>query len=96
MCAHDDPACLRLAEDPHKPHDRETAGVDDVPENIPRPHAGQLVDIPDHDQRHAVRHSLQEIVHEHDIDHGAFVQNQDIPVERGFFVPLVPFRGLYL
>ena len=93
---HDDTAGLRLAEDPGQTDNREAAGVDDIPQDIPGPHAGQLVDVAHQDQRHAVGDGLQKVVHQHDVDHRAFVHNQDVPLQRVFLIPLIALGRLDL
>ena len=86
---HDDAARLGLAEDPREPDDGKTAGVDHIPQDISRAHAGELVHISDQDQPHAVRDGSHQTVHQHDVDHGALVHDQDVSLQRVFFVPLV-------
>ena len=54
------------------------------------------IHITDEDHRHCIRHSLQKIVHEHDVDHGALVHDQYIALQGILLVPLIPFRGLDL
>ena len=43
---------------------------------------GQLVDIPDHQQGRRVRHRLQQRMHQQHIDHGCFVDDEQVAVER--------------
>ena len=45
--------------------------------------------ISDQDQPHAVRDGSHQTVHQHDVDHGALVHDQDVSLQRVFFVPLV-------
>ena len=94
MGVHDDPAGLGLPEDPCQAHHRKTAGINDVPQDISRAYTRQLVDIPDQDQGHRIRNCLEKIIHEHDVDHGTLIHDQDIPPEGILFVFLITFRRL--
>ena len=94
MGVQDDPALHRLSENPCEAHDRKTAAVDEIPQYIAGPDAGQLVDISDQNQRHGVRNGFQEMIHQHDVDHRALVNDQNVTLQRVFFVFLVTFRRL--
>ena len=48
------------------------------------------------DEPHPVRHGLEQVVHEQDVDHGALVHDQDIPIEGVVLVFLIAFRRLHL
>jgi hypothetical protein len=46
------------------------------------PNRGKLVDVADDQKGSPVWHSLHERLHQHDIDHGGLVDNQQVAVER--------------
>ena len=94
MCIHDDLAVLRLPENPCQADHGETAAVNQIPQHISRAHTGQLVNIPHQDQAHAVRHSPQQCIHQEDIDHGAFIDNEHIPFQRILAVARIALRRL--
>ena len=92
---HNDPAFGSLPEDPCKADDRKAVRFNDVPQDISRTDAGQLVNVPDQDQSHGIRDGLQEVVHEQEVDHGTFVHDQHVAFQRILFISLVAFRRLY-
>ena len=91
---HDNPAALCLPENPGQPDHRNPPRGNDILQHVSRAHAGQLVRVSHQDERHGIRQGLQEIVHEHDIYHGALVQNQHVALQRIFPVLLIALRRL--
>ena len=82
MSTHDDLALGRLPEYLGEAHHRHGAGRDDVGEHLAGTNRGKLVDV-SHDQEGGfVRHRLHERLHQHDIHHRGFVDDQQVTVER--------------
>ena len=81
MGADDDPARGGLPEDLGQAHDGHRAGGDDVGQHLSRSDRWQLVDIADDQERGIVRHRLHQRLHQHDIDHGGLVDDQQVAVE---------------
>ena len=96
MGIHDNPAGLCLTENAGQLDDRKAFAVNQIPKYISCSDRGQLIYVSDQNQRHAVRHSLQQIVHQHDINHGAFINNQHIALQRVLLISLITFRRLDL
>ena len=82
MGAGDDAALRGLPEHLGQAHHGHSAGCDDVGQHLPRPNRRKLVDVADDQQRGMVGHRLQQRLHQHDIDHGGLVDDQQVAVER--------------
>lgn len=93
---HDDTAGLRLAENPCKAYYGNAARIDDVTQHIARSNAWKLVDVAHKDEAHGQRHGLQQVIHQQDVDHRAFVHNKDIARERILLIVLVPVHRVIL
>ena len=50
-------------------------------EHLSRPHRGELVDVPDDQQRGSVRHRLHQRMHQRDVDHGRLVDHEQVAVD---------------
>ena len=96
MGVHDNAACLRLSEDFGQAHNREHLRFDEIPQDISGSYRRKLVNVPDKDHAHFIRDRLQEIIHQHQVDHGAFVQDQHIALKRILRIALVALRRLDL
>src|SRR5450631_259194 len=68
------------------------AGRDYIREHLPRPHGGELVNIANDQESGGGRHSLDERLHQHDVHHGSFVDNQQVAIERIVVAALEPTR----
>ena len=77
-----DPANRRLAEHRAQAGDRNRAGSDDVRQHLARPDGGQLIDVADENERRRIGHRAHQGVHEMDVDHGSFIDDQDLAFER--------------
>ena len=86
---HDNPASLCLAENPLQLYNGNAAGCNDIRKHISGADRWKLIHISHQDQGHIIRNRFQEIVHQHDINHGAFIHNQHIPFQRILFISLV-------
>ena len=89
VCIQNNPAGLRLPENPGQPHHRNAAGIHHIPQHVPGADTGKLIHISDHNQCHSIRHRLQKVIHQQDIDHRAFIYNQHIPAQRIVFFFLI-------
>ena len=76
-----DSASRRLAEHLGQAHHRHGARGDDVAQNLPRPHRGQLVDIAHNQQRGSVGDRRHQRTHQYDVDHRRLVDHQQIAIE---------------
>ena len=47
-----------------------------------RPNRGKLVDVADDQKGGPIRRRLHQRLHQHDIDHGGLVDNQQVTIER--------------
>ena len=81
MGADDDPARGGLPENLGEAHDGHRARGDDVGQHLSRSDRWQLVDVADDQERGIVRHRLHQRLHQHDIDHGGLVDDQQVAVE---------------
>ena len=86
MSVHDDRALPGLAEDLSQAHHRRRFRTDDVLQHRARPHRRQLVDVADQDHPAAVRRRPQQIIHQQDIHHRHFVDDDHIGVDWVFLV----------
>ncbi len=77
---HDDPARLRLPEYPGETDHGKNPRINHIPQHIPGAYGRELVNIPHHHKAHGGRNRLQQGIHQDDVDHGALVHNQDIPL----------------
>ena len=95
MSVRNDPARLRLPEDPCQADDRKSLRVDQIPKNIAGTDARKLINIADQDQSHGIGHRFQEVIHQHNIDHGTLVHDQHIALKGIFFISLIAFRHFH-
>jgi hypothetical protein len=86
MCIGDDAALGGLAEDLGQKHHRHGARDNDVGQNLPRPHGGELIGIADEQQRRRCRQSAEHSAHQRYVDHRDLVDDQQITVERRLLV----------
>ena len=82
MRAGDDPALRGLAEYFGQAHHGNGAGGDDVGQHLTGSDGRQLVDVADNQQRRVVGDRLEQRLHQHDVDHGGLVDDQQVAVER--------------
>ena len=82
MSAGDDATLGGLPEHFGEAHHRHGAGRDDVGQHLAGPDRRKLVDVADDQESGPVRHCLHKRLHQHDVDHGGFVNHQQITVER--------------
>ena len=73
-----DIAGLRLAKDPIQPHGRKSPRINQIPQNVSRTNAGQLIDIADQNQAGLISDRLEQSVHEGNIHHGHLIDNDDL------------------
>ncbi|MDV7390714.1 hypothetical protein RZS08_05140, partial [Arthrospira platensis SPKY1] len=71
-----------LAKHLREPYHRHRARPEDVGEHTARPDRGKLVHIPDHHQRGARRHRLEEVSGQGHVDHAGLVNHEDIALQR--------------
>jgi hypothetical protein len=86
--AGDDAALCGLAENLRQAHHRHRAGAYDVSQNLTRADRGQLVNIAHDKDGGVVRNCLQQGLQQGNIDHRAFINDQQIALERAFLVAL--------
>ena len=96
MGVQDNAAAPRLPEDPRQAYHREHAGIDDIPQHVPRAHGGKLIHVAYQNQLHSGRDRLEQGVHQDDVDHGTLVHNEHVPLQPVFLVALIALRGLEL
>src|SRR5258707_3541295 len=84
----DDAALRGLAKYLGETNNRQSTGCDDVRQHLSGADRWKLVDGADDQQRSAVRHRLQQRLHQHDVDHRGLVDNQQVAVERVVVAPL--------
>ena len=82
MGAGDDAALRGLPEHFGEAHYRHGAGCDDIRQDLAGADRRKLVDVANDQEGGPVGHRLHERLHQHDIDHGGFVDNQQVTVER--------------
>src|SRR5882672_4233677 len=88
-----DDATLRgLPEHLGQSHHWYGAGRDDIREHLPRSYGGKLVNIANDQESGGDRHGLDERLHQHDVHHGSFVDNQQVAIERIVVAALEPSR----
>jgi hypothetical protein len=79
--AGDDSALRGLTEDFSQPHNRHGAGHDHVGQDLTGPDRGKLIDVADDYQRRMVGDRPQQCLHQQDIDHRGFVDDQQVALE---------------
>ena len=89
MCVGDNSAILGLTIDFCQPDNWYHLRVDKVFEDVSWPNRGQLVHITDQNHPHVVWNSLQERIHEVNVDHRQLIDNQNIPMELVVLVKVV-------
>ena len=75
---------IRLAAACRKTSVRRTTGrprSDDVRENLSGADRGQLVDVADDEQRRVIWNGFQQRLHQQDVDHRRFVDDEEVAVE---------------
>ena len=86
----DDAAPVPLTEDPLQTEKGHNAGVQNVPKELAGPDGGQLVRISNEQHRGVSWHRLQEMVAQHDVQHGGLVDHHGIGFQGPLCVPSVP------
>jgi len=71
-----------LAKDLGQTHDGHSPGGDDIGQHLSRPDRRKLVDIADDQQSGPFRDRAHQRPHQHDVDHGGFVDEEQVTVER--------------
>ncbi len=79
---HHDAALGRLAVNFSQARHGHAARVDDVGQHLPGADRRQLVDVSHEQQAHRIGHRLQQVRHQHDIDHRRLVDHQQVALER--------------
>ena len=74
----DDQAFLRLPEDIRQPHSGDHIGTQYLAQNVARPHAGQLVGVPHHDDAAVVARRRKQGLKQLDIHHAHLIEDDDI------------------
>src|SRR5579862_3509701 len=82
MGVDDDSALRGLAEYFGEPHYGHGTRCDDVCKDLSRPDRRKLIDVAHDEQRSLVRNSLEQRLHQKDIDHRRFVDDQQAAIER--------------
>ena len=90
MGRHDDPALRRLPKYFCQAHDGNGARLNDVGEDLSRADRGQLVNIADNQQCGFIGQGLEQRLHQHHVDHGGFVDDEQFTVDRVVVVLLEP------
>ena len=75
-----------LPEDGIEPGNGGHATGDHVPQHVPRPYGGELIDIPHKEQVRAVFEGFEQTVGEDQIEHGGFIYHEEVYGEGVFFV----------
>ena len=92
----DDIRLGRLTENPCQPDSFKTSGIDHIAEHIACADTWQLVGVAYQYHTRARDHSLQERVHQENVDHRHLIDDQDICLQRVFLVthePAFPGSG---
>ncbi len=89
----DDVRLHGLPEDHVQPDDGGALGGDDVAQHVARAHAGQLIDIADEQQVRVEGHGFQQVIHQQQIDHAGFVDDEQIDFQRILRVALEAFAA---
>ena len=80
-----DVARFRLAMHLREPHHSHRIGVDQVRQHTTGADARELVAVPDQDHGGIRRHGAEQLVHQHDVGHRHFVDDQQIDIKWVFF-----------
>ena len=86
----DDPALRGLAEDRRQADGRDTRDSQEVLQDRPRPHRGQLIRVAHQEERGGEGNRLEQVVGEQDIDHGRLIHDHEVGLQRIPGVPLEP------
>ena len=76
-----DPALRGLAKDFRQVHFGNGLGGDEIGQHLARAYGRQLIGIPYHQQSRFGWQGLEDGVHQGNVDHGAFIQDQQIDIE---------------
>ena len=87
---HDNIALACLTEDPGQLYYRTASGSDNVLQHTARTDTWQLVDITHQDQSGSHTDSFQQGIHQENVYHGHFINDDHIRFQRIFFIP---FKG---
>ena len=87
----DDMRLHGLPKDYVQPDDGGAPGSDDVAQHIACAHAGQLIDIAHQQQMRVEGHGFQQMIHQQQIDHAGFVDDEQIDFQRILRVALEAF-----
>ena len=82
MGTQDNPAGLSLTEDTRQSDNRNTTAGDDVEKHVAGPDTGQLFRISNQDHPHRQWNGFQQLVHQKQVDHGAFIDQKHISLQR--------------
>ena len=96
MGVHDDTAGLCLTEDAGQSDYGNHLRVYNVPQHVSGSDARQLVDVSDKDKPHVFRNGLHEVVHQDDVYHGAFIDDERVSVKGILVIALVAVHGVVL
>ena len=67
---------------------RDDARCDHVLENVTGTNRGQLVNVPNQDQGSRLRNRFEKVVHENQVDHRCFVDNDEFAIKGMIFILL--------
>ncbi len=88
MCIYDNVALACLPENLFQHHHMVCAGCDQVLQNAARTHAGQLMDVTHQNQPRSHADCPKQGVHQVNIHHGHLINNNQVCLQRIFFIPL--------
>jgi hypothetical protein len=88
MRVRDDQAFAVLAKDSPQDKFGNDAGIDKVAQHAARSHGRQLINIAEKDQVAARIDSAQQVIHQGQIDHRGFVDDDEIGFQWIFFIAL--------
>lgn len=88
MRSGNDPASRSLAEDLGEAHNGNNARANDVGKDLAGPDRGKLVDVTDDQQGCAIGNRFHQRLHQHDVNHRSFVDDEKVAFERVLGSPL--------
>ena len=80
-----DQALAVLAKNPSQHDFRHNAGIDQIAQHAARPHRRQLIDVADENQMAVRIDGAQKMVHQREIDHRSFIDDDEIRLQRIVF-----------
>jgi len=87
MGVDDDPALCGLAEHFAQAHHGNRGRADDVGQDLPGAHRGELIDVAHQEQRGPRRYGLEQSMQDRHIDHRTLVGDQQVAVEGILLIP---------